>query len=267
MTRHDRLALTLFAMGLAGLGILALVFGDFALVWQPVPGWVPGRSVLAYSSGVLMLCCGLGLMLPSTVVWAVRILLAYLFAWTLLKLPPLIATPWTEGPWLGFGELAVLLSGGWILFARFGRVHSGSVLAWMGTDRGIRAATTLFGLWLIPIGLSHLVYLEATARLVPRWLPGRTVWAALTGLGQISCGLGVVLSILPRVAALTEAAMLSLFTVLVWVPLVVANPAARLPWTALFVSWTITAAAWAMAFDMAARRRHARATVIVSEKV
>lgn len=164
MRRPEQLALTLFGIGLVGLAIVALMYGDVALVWQPVPAWVPGRTALAYGSGVLMLGCGLGLLLPSAVAWAARILLAYFVARTLLKLPPLIATPQTESPWLGFGELAVLLSGGWILFGRFGRVRPESILAWMGTDRGIRAATMFFGLRLIPIGLSHLGYREATAQ-------------------------------------------------------------------------------------------------------
>jgi hypothetical protein len=30
-----------------GLGILALIYGDFALVWQPVAAGVPGRTALA----------------------------------------------------------------------------------------------------------------------------------------------------------------------------------------------------------------------------
>ena len=50
MTRIQQPALTLFAVGMIGLGILALVYGDFALVWQPVAPWIPGRTALAYGS-------------------------------------------------------------------------------------------------------------------------------------------------------------------------------------------------------------------------
>jgi hypothetical protein len=40
MNRTLQPALSLFALGMAGLGILALTYGDFALVWQPVASWI-----------------------------------------------------------------------------------------------------------------------------------------------------------------------------------------------------------------------------------
>jgi hypothetical protein len=52
----------LFALGLAGLGVLSLFSGDFAYVWQPVPMGVPLREILAYLSGALLLAGGLGLL-------------------------------------------------------------------------------------------------------------------------------------------------------------------------------------------------------------
>jgi uncharacterized membrane protein len=91
-------------------------------------------------------------------------------------------------------------------------------------ENGIRVARILFAVSLIPIGLSHLVYVKETAALVPAWLPFRPGWAYLTGLGQIACGLGVLFSIYPRVAAVAEAGMLSLFTLLVWGPAILAAP-------------------------------------------
>jgi uncharacterized membrane protein len=61
-----------------GLGILALIYGDFALVWQPVAAWVPGRTAFAYASGLLTLLGGIGLLFRATAAWSVRILFPYL---------------------------------------------------------------------------------------------------------------------------------------------------------------------------------------------
>ena len=246
-------SLSLFAIGMIGLGMLALIYGDFALVWQPVAPWVPGRTALAYGSGVLMLLCGAGLVFRATAAWAVRILFPYLIVWALLKVPALIVAPQIEGVWLGFGELAVLLAGGWILFARLSALSDGSALAFATGESGIRIAKYLFAIWVIPIGISHFFYVKETINLIPTWIPFRPFWAYLTGAGHIAAGLAILLSVVPRVAAAAEAAMLSVITVLVWVPAILAAPRTRLPWTAFFISWAITAAVWVVAQNIQGR--------------
>ncbi|HEY6264090.1 MAG TPA: DoxX family membrane protein [Candidatus Acidoferrum sp.] len=251
MTRTQQPALTLFAVGMIGLGILALIYGDFALVWQPVAQWIPGRTVLACGSGLLMLLTGVGLLIRAAAAWSARILFPYLIVWALLKVPALVVAPQIEAVWLGFGELAVLLAGGWVLFARLAGLRDGSPLAFLTGEKGIYLARILFAVSLIPIGLSHLVYVKETVELVPAWLPYRVGWAYLTGAGQIACGLGVLFSILPRVAAWAEAGMISLFTLLVWAPAILAAPRTRLPWTAFFISWAIASAAWVVAQNIA----------------
>jgi len=254
MTRTQQPALTLFAAGMIALGILALVYGDFALVWQPVPQWTPGRTILAYGSGVIMLLGGVGLLVEATTAWAIRILFPYLIVWLLLKVPALIAAPKMEAVWLGFGELAVLMAGGWVLFAKLAGLREGSLLAFATGEKGVRLARILFAVSLLPIGLAHLVYVRATAEMVPAWLPYRVGWAYLTGAGQMACGFGVLFSILPKVAARAEAGMVSLFTLMVWGPAIVAAPKTRLPWTAYFISWAIASAAWVVSQNIAAKQ-------------
>jgi uncharacterized membrane protein len=254
MTRSQQPALTLFAIGMIGLGILALVYGDFALVWQPVAPWIPGRTLLAYASGLIMLLGGIGLLFRATAAWSIRILFPYLIIWLLLKVPALAVAPQIEAVWLGFGEIAVLMAGGWVLFASLAGLREDSPLAFATGEKGIRLARMLVAVSLIPIGLSHIVYVKQTAELVPAWLPYRVGWAYLTGAGQIACGLGVLFSIFPRIAARAEAGMISLFTLLVWGPAILAAPRARLPWTAFFISWAIASAAWVVSQNIAPKR-------------
>src|SRR5215471_3720106 len=107
---------SLIAIGLLGLGVLALRYGDFAMVWQPVPDWLPARHAVAYGCGLLMLLLGIGLLFTGSASLASRALLPYLFVWALLKVPALLVAPKIEGVYLGLGELTVLLAGGWTLF-------------------------------------------------------------------------------------------------------------------------------------------------------
>jgi uncharacterized membrane protein len=254
MNHTQQPALTLFSLGMIGLGVLALIYGDFALVWQPVPAWIPGRTGLAYGAGLLMLLVGCGLLFEATAALSVRILFPYLIVWLLLKVPALFVAPRMEAVWLGFGELAVLLAGGWVLFTRLARLREGSVLTFATGESGVRMARILFAVSLLPIGLSHLVYVKETAALVPAWLPFRSGWAYLTGVGQISCGLGVLFSIYPRVAATAEAGMVSLFALLVGGPAIMAEPTGRLPWTAFLITWAIAASAWVVANNIVSKK-------------
>jgi uncharacterized membrane protein len=251
MNRSQQPALTLFAIGMIGLGILALIYGDFALVWQPVAPWVFGRTALAYASGLIMLLGGVGLLFTATVTWSVRILFPYLILWQLLKVPALVVAPKIEGVWLGFGETGILLAGGWTLFAVLAQIREGLFLSFASGERGVRIARILFAVSVLPIGLAHIVYVKETAALVPAWLHFQIFWAYLTGVGQIACGLGVLFSIYPRLAAMTQAAMISLFALLVWGPAVLAAPRARFPWTAFLISWAIAAGAWVVASNIA----------------
>jgi hypothetical protein len=66
VNRSSQAPLIFFAIGIIGLGILALVFGDFAEVGQTVAAWVPSRTGLAYASGIVMLLGGFGLLRRRT---------------------------------------------------------------------------------------------------------------------------------------------------------------------------------------------------------
>lgn len=262
-TRSQQPSLAFFAIGLIGLGILALVYGDFAMGWQPVAPWFPARTALAYASGVLMVAAGACLLSRATTSLALRILLPYLVIWQMLKLPAIVVAPTIEGVYLGFGELAVLLAGGWTLFARLSDFRAPQWLAWTTGDRGVRIARYYFALWIIPIGLSHWLYLKPSVDLVPPWLPYKAFWAQLAGAGQIASGLGILFGVFPRVAAWAEAIQISLYTLLIWLPAILlsnktlgpsfAGGGLRLSLTAFFISWIIAAGAWAVAQNTPAK--------------
>jgi uncharacterized membrane protein len=246
----------LFAGGLCGLGVLSLIYDDFALVWQPVPAWVPRREILAYASGALLVAGGAGSLVKRTATLATLLLAAFVFSWLLfLQVPRVVSDPLNEGMWLGFGENLLLVSGGWVLFVtsainegrNWGRLPSG--------DAGLRMGLYMFGIALPLIGLSHFIYSAGTASMVPAWLPGRLFFAYLTGSAHIAAGVGILLGILPALAAMLEALMITLFVLLLHLPGVVSQPHDRLQWTMFFVASAYAGAAWAVAGSMRGANR------------
>jgi hypothetical protein len=57
-----------FALMMIALGLLGLFAGDFALVWQPVPSDIPGRTILACLCGALTCVMGMGVLMKRTAV-------------------------------------------------------------------------------------------------------------------------------------------------------------------------------------------------------
>ncbi|HET9388248.1 MAG TPA: hypothetical protein VFO44_01240 [Steroidobacteraceae bacterium] len=149
------------------------------------------------------------------------------------------------------GEDLSLATGGWIIYYAITGADESS-------RRLVRAS---FGLSLLPIGLSHFVYLHGAAQLIPAWFPLRVPLTALTGAAHIAAGLAILFNIVPRLAATLEALMESLFTLICWVTAVVANPTDRQNWVNVFISATLSAAAWAVADSCRGLRQHERSTL------
>jgi uncharacterized membrane protein len=233
-----------FAIGIIALGTLGFVYGDFASAW---PAGVPFRQALLYAASVPMVLAGAGVILERTALTSLRILLPYFVIWMLLRVPAVIAAPEVEGYWFGVGEIAVLVAGAWLLIADLTTAPRGSIARFLVSARGQRIARVMFALSLLAFGPSHFVYLENTVKFIPAELPFPTGWAYLTGAAHIAAGLGILFSVRARLAAFMEAAMLTIFTLGVWIPEIIAKPTLQSNWSEFAFSWAITASAWVVA--------------------
>ncbi|HEY6663268.1 MAG TPA: hypothetical protein VIZ66_10130 [Sphingomicrobium sp.] len=232
-----------FALTFIGIGVIGLVSGTFAPVWNPVPEAVPARAILPWLSTVAALACGAGLLAMRTAPWAALALTIFLILWTAaFKLPFIVRGPLVEGSYQSNGENWVLIAAAWVLYAQLARTKK-----LLASDLGVRFAWLLYGLALIAFGLSHFFYLELTAPLVPPWLPGAVFWAYATGVIYTLCGLAIATNLAVRLGALGAAANITLITVLVWGPMAVGGGLTPAHWQETVVSCTLTAASWVLA--------------------
>ena len=236
----------------AGLGVLCLIAGDLGHVFQPVPLWLPLRPWLPYVSGAVLVAGGLALLVRGTTRLAALALTVQFCAWLLLfNLPNTLAKPVAVSNWEGCGLNATVVAGGWILLVSSSRSPAGRAARLLG-DSGVRFARRLYAVGLPLVGLAHFLGADGATAYVPTWLPLRVGWVYLTGAGHVAAGLAILFGILPRLAAVLEAAQITAFVILVHIPAVCGAPGDRLEWAMLVYALSIAASAWLVAASLGA---------------
>jgi len=243
----------LFGIAVAGLAALSLVYGSFAPILGPFPASLPWPQAWAYGPGAILLAASAGLFFARTALASAVLIGVYESVWVAARVGPVWLKPLDVGTWYGFFEALGPLLGTWILYALLRRRYGAPVVT---GDRALLVARVLFGAACVAYGAAHFAYAAYTAAMVPAWLPGHTGLVYLTGACHAAAGFGLIVGVLPRLAATLEAVMLSLFGVLVWLPVFFAQPVpkwaptAQIQWSETFLTFLLAGSAWIVAASL-----------------
>lgn len=210
-----------------GLGALNLWYRDLLLNWQPAPPDAPWRAAAAIASGISLLVTGallaMGRLRLGGLIGAIS-----LVCWMVGFDLQVIGFSPSVGSLLGLAERGAMAIG----FATLAV-----------TARWDRALTAGFGACCVMFGISHFVYADFTAAMVPAWLPARLAIAYLTGAIHAGVGLALLLRWRPTEAGLVEAAMMASFVLLLHLPDAIGAPTDRMKLTILGIAILLTASA------------------------
>lgn len=239
----------LLAVAMIALGITGLVNGDFALVWQNVPAYVPGRTALAYICAVIELTAGLGLLWDRTLMSACRVLFPFMLLWlVVLQIPAVILAPLDSSAWGSFAEMGAMTAGVWCLFATHAGTWERRRFAFTTGTAGVCASRWLLIVVLPMLGVDVIVAaMNAGAHVMQPWLqhlPWPAGWAVLTGIGSFATCLALLFGVWPRLAATLEAVMVALIGLLYWAPDMYTGRTAT---TAFIITILVSAGIWVVA--------------------
>jgi uncharacterized membrane protein len=233
-----------YGLSVAAMGAMVLSAGSLSALFQPVPAWIPAHFALAIASGAVLVAGGLALLFRKAMApAALALTINFFFLWfLLLNLPTTVTHPTIVGAWEGCGLNLTVVAGGWSLLA-FSRPAPAARVARLFGESGMRLAQRIFAIGVPLVGVAHFLT-EDAVEFVPTWLPLRIDWVYLTGAGHIAAGLAILFGVVPRLAAVLEAAQITAFVVLEHIPNVCIVPRDRVQWAMLLYAVAIAASGW-----------------------
>jgi hypothetical protein len=229
-------------------GTAAVMFGVVGLMWHGSDMWqylgpihgAAGR-IIAWCLTIAQIAGGIGILFPRTARLGAVVLGLTFVLFALGAVYGIVLAPTTYAQYGNFFEKFCVMSGALGVYAAAATNAARS--ARLG-----RIARVGVGLCAISFAISQIVYLQFTASLVPKWIPpGQVFWANATTFAFLLAALAILLNRQARLALRLMALMLAFFSVLVWIPAIVAHPAVLGNWSEFADTFLIAGATWVVA--------------------
>jgi len=220
-------------------GVAALASGVIALAWHDYHDSHQLRYIV-YSASAALIFGGAAIQFRRTAKTGAAILGAAYLVFALLCVPGIVAAPQIYNSWGNLFEQFSLLTGAAIVYAHLSSAWSPETLN--------RIGRVLLGICAASFTLEQAIYLDATAHLVPKWVPpSQMFWAVAT---TVSFALAAVALLTNRMALLASrllTMMIVSFGLLVWIPLVLSDPHSHTNWSENAETFAIAGATWILA--------------------
>jgi hypothetical protein len=220
-------------------GVAALAFGLITLAWHDYNDSHQVRYFV-YAAAAALIFGGAAIQFPRTVKTGAGILGAAYIVFTLLCVPGIVAKPQIYNSWGNFFEQFSLLTGATLVYARLSSAWSRETLNQIGR--------ILLGICAVSFTLEQAIYLDATANLVPKWLPpSQMFWGVTTTVLFALAAVALLTNRMAFLATRLLTMMLVIFGLLVWVPLLLSDPHNHTNWGENAETFAIAGAAWILA--------------------
>jgi hypothetical protein len=220
-------------------GVAALAFGLITLAWHDYNDGHQLRYIV-YAAATALIFGGAAIQFRRTAKAGAAILGAAYLVFVLLTVPGIAAAPQIYNSWGNFFEQFCLLTGAAIVYARLSSIWSQETLN--------RIGRILLGTCAASFTLEQAIYLDATAKLVPKWIPPTQMfWAATTTVLFALAAVALLTNRLALLASRLLTMMIVSFGLLVWVPLVLSNAHNHTNWSENAETFEIAGAVWIFA--------------------
>ncbi len=231
-------------MGRAIFGVASVLIGIacFALHDQLISNWqLPGDGVFLFVTSGALIAGGVAIGFPAAARPAALLLGCVYLVVTLTFVPDVVHQPGVYATWGNvFYPLAPAL-GAFLAYALAS--PSTAHTAAIG-----KVSVPLMGLCCASYAVEQIEFLTRTASLVPKWIPPSGIfWTWATTIAFALAAVSLVSGYRAPLAARLLTGMFAIFTIAVWVPILIADPRTHSNWSEGLETFAITGAVWILA--------------------
>ncbi|MES1226957.1 MAG: subclass B1 metallo-beta-lactamase, partial [Bacteroidota bacterium] len=240
MKKYSSFAPILFAMATIAFGLLELITGDFNKGLLPVPAFIPGRSILAYCSGVILVVLGTCVLVKKWRTTAcISLGVVYLIFFVFLHLIKLSADIYDGGEWTATFEVLLLSCGAFLISGKFSQIT--------------RYALSIC---FIVFAILHFKYGQYIATLIPAWVPGKLFLAYFIGVGFLVTAISIMINVMTQISTMIIGIMFLIWVIILHIPRAAAAVNSEPEWTSLFVALAAAATSFMANGLSGSNRRH-----------
>jgi hypothetical protein len=217
-------------------GVATLASGVVTLVWHDYSDF-PQLRYLVYAAAVAQILGSAAIQFRRTAKAGAAVLGAAYLVLTLMCVPEIVTSPRVYNSWGNFFEQFSLLAGAAIVYARWSSAWSAETVN--------RIGRILLGICTVSLTLEQAFYLDATAQFVPKWFPpSQMFWAVATTVLFALAAVALLTNRMALLASRLLTIMIVSFGLLVWVPLILADPHSHTNWSEIAETFAIAGATW-----------------------
>lgn len=237
----------IYALAIVSFGIISLAYGNIVFGLEPIPATFPGRSVIAYFTGILLLLSGLAMLFNNRAQLGATIVSLLTALWLLLLHAPILArNPMSGGAWTVATETLALSAIAWVLVAEIARRDNVHAWSEATVNKISNVGRIAFAITLPGFGALHFVYAQLVAGIVPAWFPARLFLTYFIGVAFIAAGISIATRIQMTLAATLLGLMFAIWVLVLHVPLTIAAKDQN-NWTSLVIAVAMCGGSWVIA--------------------
>ncbi len=239
----------LFAVATIAFGIIQIVAGNFNRGLLPVPDTVPARILFLYTTAVVLIVLGSGLLFAK---WryaaAVLLGIFYGMLFLLVHFFKLAGNIYDPNEWTAAMEVISLCCGAFFIAAMphqptglFSAQHT-------LVSKITRVARYVFSFSLLVFAFLHFKYADFIAMLIPAWLPFKWWLGVLVGIGFLLAAISIVINKMTELATFLLGCMFLLWVFILHLPRALSKMKDEPEWTSLFVALAFSSISFILSF-------------------